>query len=279
MNADFTLLAVVHAERKVFFATPGQDHCVCIYALNATRQVCRDTPVVVYSPVLAGLNGDQCISACFVRASDETDTLLLGSTDGIVEITTAGLFMRRIALPARPMRVAYSHGIIAVTFWPNFNVSLVSYGSAAILRTIYSALRPDGVAFTADGTHILVSNHYGDAAVHSFCVSSSAFKTHTIAPPAKNITAMVACKDGGFIIGSLRNPGPAVVRVDVHGNAVVIAGNFTADPSSTIGGQVTALVFVGNDVLVKTNDGALRIMCYPLWPLARREAWVAACAS
>jgi hypothetical protein len=154
-----------------------RDHCVRIYRVDAAGVCLTTAAVVVGTPGTDG-NADGLLHtptfACFVHRNG-LDTLLIcdRGNDRLVEVTTDGAFLRGISVQKGGdlWGIAYCgiSDVIAVSLESAHLVLLLDYvsGVAKPEGTIGSDTATDnngelyspmGVAFTADGLHLLVAD-------------------------------------------------------------------------------------------------------------------------
>jgi DNA-binding beta-propeller fold protein YncE len=289
VNYDGTLFASVDKFRD----------CVYIYSLREPTAA----PVVFGAAGTDG-NEDQELCnptlACFVRRCGE-DTLLVcdSGKDRVVEITASGLFLRALAVGSDtyPFGVAYCalRDVIAVSLNDAHAVVQLQYESGAVkpeatigfLRTFFGSPfyrsegdgeldSPMGVAFTADGQHVLVVD-VGNERVSKFSSVSGAFVAHVANGISSLGRDIVQCEDGIVIIqqgGDGEDSSPGLVYVTDDG---ATAKNIIIPCAS--GGVFSPMAlsysFLLNGVVVKTVEGkafGLR----DAWTASSRCAWLSA---
>jgi DNA-binding beta-propeller fold protein YncE len=219
--------------------------------------------------------------ACFVHRGG-VDTLLIcdHGNDRVVEVTARGEFMRAIALPeySRPYGIAERDGVIAVSLGAPcvaHTVVLLQYESGAVKPevTIGSGTAgnadgqldlPMGVAFTADGRHILVADFFNHR-VSKFSATSGAFIAHVISNGIRYPTDVLQCEDGSIVVthekgvACVGKDGVTVKSIDVP----LIPVSLSYSPSL-------------NGVVLKCVDGSVFVL-HDAWSLSLRCAWVHAC--
>jgi DNA-binding beta-propeller fold protein YncE len=266
---------VVNADGTLAASVDSAGHCV--YICSVTDPTAR--PFVVGTSGTSGsthLVLDNPASACFVHR-DGVDTLLICDcfNDRVVEVTVRGEFMRAIAVSRRPYRIAERHGVIAVSLWAAHTVVLLQYESGAVKpeMTIGSAGNADGqldlpmgVAFTADGRHILVADFWNDR-VSKFSAASGEFVAHVISNGISYPRDVLPCEDGSMVVAYRK--GVACV-----GKAGAVVQNITFSS----GGDPRSLSYSPslNGVVVKCDDGSVFVL-RDAWHHSLRCTWVQAC--
>ena len=261
INADHSLLATIRN------ASCG----VRIYRLRFGTM--DGDPVAVYNDVSCirrDMPYDGCPkprSMCFTAA--EGTLLIAGCKDGIVEITTAGAYVRTIARHDDSIQrgVAHCNQIIAVS--AGGGILLVTYKSNALIRTITSenclpgkrvSWRPMGLRFTSDGRHIVVADAHNDRVLKIGLAGDT-----------------VAVYTGEHIIG------PSDVILPLGDNYPVVAS-----PNIHVVGCSTAVLYcLAPLMLADCGDGVFYchsktdrdvLMCIVSeWLLSCRCEWISAC--
>ncbi len=264
MNVDGTLFASVDSTGH------------CVYICSVTDPTAR--------PFVAGTAGTRGsahgflkypICACFVHRNG-VDTLLIcdAGNDRVVEVSVRGEFMRAIAV-SRPWSIAERYGVIAVSLSDAHTVILLQYESGAVKPdvTIGSGTRgnadgqldhPLGVAFTADGRHILVADYFNHR-VSKFSATSGAFIAHVISNGILYPAHALQCEDGSIVMA--HDDGVACVGKDgvmvQHINVRSAPCSLSYSPSL-------------NGVVVKCRDGGVSVL-RDAWSHSLRCEWVHAC--
>jgi DNA-binding beta-propeller fold protein YncE len=266
VNADGTLFASVD-----FFQS-------CVYIYNVADRT--SDPVVVGTANTSGsahgeLRYPACV--CFVHR-DGVDTLLICDygNNRVVEVTVRGEFMRAIALPegSHPWGIAERHGVIAVTLYDAHAVVLLPYetGAAKPEVTIGSGTygnadgqlnHPAGVAYTTDGHHILVADHY-NGRVSKFSAASGAFVAHVVSNGITWPTDVLQCEDGSIVVAHY----DGVTCVEKDG---VTVQNITISRPRSLSYSPSL-----NGVVVKCRGGDMFLL-RDAWSHSLRCTWVHAC--
>jgi DNA-binding beta-propeller fold protein YncE len=221
--------------------------------------------------------------ACFVGH----DSLLIcdAGNSRIVEISVTGIFKRVVhhtVYSSCPYDIAYcsSSGVIAVSLLSSHSVLLLQYetGDAAPITVGagYGAAdgqltTPYGVAFTGDGTHILVAD-YQNCRLSKFDASSGAFVAN-FSTRGKFPSNVASCSDGGIV---------AVLWNDeqmYEGSLVRIGADGTIGPVVCLLHDRESLSYSPflNGVIVKHKKGGHPTLVRDAWDASLRCAWVSAC--
>jgi DNA-binding beta-propeller fold protein YncE len=278
VNADGTLFASVHSKQ----------HCVHIYS-KADRTA---DAVIVGTAGTAGSSHGQLDSpafACFAHRNG-VDTLLICdlSNDRVVEVTTSGLFLRAIAMKkgSHPLGIAERDGVIAVSLNLAHAVVLLQYESGAVKPevTIGSGrgkrlnghlYSPMGVAFSADGRHILVAD-WGNHRVSKFSAASGAFVAHAATNGISYPRDVVQLEDGSMVVAQgmfYGNGGLVCVGVDgVTVNNIMIpnANGGSFSPCSLTYSQTLS------GLVVNIFEGGGAFLLRDAWKASCRNAWLSA---
>ena len=155
---------------------------------------------------------------CFAcRRHAETLLIADAGHDQIVEITTAGKFIRAIATSRTgaasgyPLGIAYCayRDVIAVSLYTQNVVVLMQYGCGSVIARIGERGQfhnPMGLRFTRDGLHIVVadSTHHR---VSKFNVTTGAFVAHITSQAAHGTRYpcdVLQCEDGTVMVAQRR---------------------------------------------------------------------------
>jgi hypothetical protein len=250
VNADSTFFATADSEKDRVF----------IYALQSdgTAQLHACYPAVGENAVtdagLAHVRGTADI--CFARHDSSGDTLLVCTNEHILGITTDGALERILPLRSKATHISYRNNVIAVSYYGG-DVTLLSYDSGVTIHSLRFGATVCGIAFTEDGLHLCVSDVGHN--IHMIRVGDWEFVS-----TSTNFSFPVALLTGGGHDGitmASKAPGATSFDVVMGGSACVQRHPCERRHRySFLGSWVVALAFMNHDLLVKTSDGALRVI-------------------
>jgi hypothetical protein len=237
---------------------------------------------------------------CFVRRGC-VETLLVAaagsSTHGIVEVSTTGAFIRHIDVPLKGTRHTY-YGLsytprgdtIAVACMNNRDdetiVRFLQYESGATIRTFEDVVHPSALAYSTDGTHLLISHllfvdttrchmHYVSTFRCESMVCTARVDVHGATCLSVH-SSVLCCDDHGsrfFLAYANRIAGNTT-----NCNVVYSDGMGVVKRATVPGTAASALAWLGVDVCVRTDDDTLTLI-RDEWTSSLRGAWLTACVN
>jgi DNA-binding beta-propeller fold protein YncE len=273
VNDDASLIVVVDRRVRVF--STDTDSCIN-----------WDAPNVQIDCVEAD---EMMKHVCFAKRGT-VETLLIAHQLHVTEATTSGAFLRGIDLHAAALADPCGY-IIGIAYAPrsdliavavimdrieSSSIFVLSYTSGDVLcATKYlGESYPRSVAFSTDGTHLLVSDNRGRR-VSAVEVAADAMSWRTDVSWAANdrqYTTGVLCREDGGVVVACRSWETG------RANVLYVNANGELERVVSLSSLLVTLAWYGVDVCYRTWEGAVHVIPDE-WSSSLRSAWVTACVA